>query len=68
MKLNEIESCIRVRSWHNLEDAMKKGKGVVLVTAHLGGFELVGQILAIRSVKTTVLVESLKPPSFLSLA
>ena len=65
MKLNDIESCIRVRSWHNLEDAMKKGKGVVLVTAHLGGFELVGQI---RSVRTTVLVESLKPPSFLSLA
>ena len=66
MKLNDIESCITVRGWHNLEDALKKGKGAVLVTAHLGSFDIAAQILAVRSIKTTVLVEPLEPPSLLS--
>ncbi|HAZ32155.1 MAG TPA: hypothetical protein DCY61_05640 [Dehalococcoidia bacterium] len=66
MKLNDIESCITVRGWHNLEGALKKGKGVILVTAHLGNFDIAAQIFAVRSIKTTVLVESLEPPSLLS--
>ncbi|MBT9149453.1 MAG: Phosphatidylinositol mannoside acyltransferase [Dehalococcoidia bacterium] len=65
MKLNDIESCITVHGWHNLEDALKKGKGVILVTAHLGSFDIAVQIFAVRSIKTTVLVEPLEPPSLL---
>ncbi len=65
MKLNDIESCIRVHGWHNLKDALKKGKGVILVTAHLGSFDIAVQIFAVRSIKTTVLVEPLEPPSLL---
>lgn len=66
MKLNDIESCIKVSGWHNLEHALKKDKGVILVTAHLGSFDLAAQILAVRSIKTTVPVESLEPPRLLS--
>ncbi|MCL0060470.1 hypothetical protein M1N87_00830 [Dehalococcoidia bacterium] len=66
MKLHDIESCITVHGWHNLEDAMEKGKGVILVTAHLGSFDIAAQILAIRSIKTTVLVEPLQPPPLLN--
>jgi KDO2-lipid IV(A) lauroyltransferase len=66
MKLNDIESCITIHGWHNLESALKKGKGVILVTAHLGSFDIAAQILAVRAIKTTVLVESLEPPSLLS--
>jgi KDO2-lipid IV(A) lauroyltransferase len=66
MKLNDIESCITVRGWHNLEGALKKGRGVILVTAHLGSFDIAAQIFAVRLIKTTVLVESLEPPSLLS--
>ncbi len=65
MKLNDIESCITVHGWHNLEDALKKGKGVILVTAHLGSFDIAAQIFAVRSIKTTVLVEPLEPSSLL---
>ena len=65
MKLDDIESCITVRGWHNLEDALKKGKGVILVTAHLGSFDIAAQIFAVRSIKTTVLVEPLEPSSLL---
>lgn len=65
MKIHDIESCITVYGWRNLEEAMQKGKGVILVTAHLGSFDIAAQILAIRSIKTTVLVEPLEPPPLL---
>jgi KDO2-lipid IV(A) lauroyltransferase len=66
MKLSDIENCITVHGWHNLEGALKKGKGVIMVTAHLGSFDIAAQMLAARAIKTTVLVESLEPPSLLS--
>jgi lauroyl/myristoyl acyltransferase len=66
MKLNDIESCTTVHGWHNLEDALRKGKGVILATAHLGSFDMAAQISAVRSIRTTVLVESLEPLSLLS--
>jgi lauroyl/myristoyl acyltransferase len=66
MKPADIEGCITLHGWHNLEDALDKGKGVILVTAHLGSFELASQLLAARSIKATVLVESLEPPALLN--
>jgi KDO2-lipid IV(A) lauroyltransferase len=66
MRLSDIKSCTIVRGWHNLEDALEKGNGVILVTAHLGSFDMAVQILSVRSIKTTVLVEPLEPPSLLS--
>ena len=65
MRLDEIESLITVHGWQHLDDAMDKKRGVILVTSHLGSFDVASQIFAIRSVKTTVLVEPLKPPSLL---
>jgi KDO2-lipid IV(A) lauroyltransferase len=66
MRLDEIESRLTVYGWQYLEDALDKKRGVILVTAHLGSFDIGAQVFAIRSVKTTVLVESLKPPSLLN--
>jgi len=66
MKLSDIESCMTVHGWHNLEDALKKGKGIILATAHLGSFDIAAQIFAVRAIKTTVLVEPLEPPSLLT--
>ncbi len=66
MKVDDLKSCITTHGWHNLEDALNKGKGVILVTAHLGGFDMAAQIFAVRSVKTTVIVEPLEPPPVFS--
>lgn len=66
MRLDEIERHLTVYGWQYLEDALDKKRGVILVTAHLGSFDIGAQVFAIRSVKTTVLVESLKPLSLLN--
>lgn len=63
--LGDIESHIDVNGWNNLEHSLEKGKGVILATAHLGSFDTAAQILAARSIKTTILVEPLEPPALL---
>ena len=63
--LSDIESRITVTGWENFENSLKKGKGVILATAHLGSFDTAAQILAARSIKTTILVEPLEPPALL---
>ncbi|MFC1924685.1 lysophospholipid acyltransferase family protein [Chloroflexota bacterium] len=65
IQLDDIERSISVHSWYNLEDALNKRNGVILVTAHLGSFDMAAQIFAVRSIKTTIVVESLEPPSLL---
>jgi len=63
LKLDDIERSITTHDWHRLEEALDKGKGVMIITAHLGSFDMAAQLLAARSIKTTILVESLEPPS-----
>lgn len=65
MRLDEIERRINVFGWHHVQDALEKKRGIIFVTAHLGSFDVAAQIFAIRSLKTTVIVEILKPPSLL---
>lgn len=62
LKTDEIRRSITGHNWHNFEEAQKKGNGVVIVTAHLGSFDIAVQFFALRSVKTTVMVEPLQPP------
>jgi len=66
MKLDDMDSRITAHGWHNFEDALNRGKGVIVVTAHLGSFDMAGQILAARSAKVAVLVEPLEPPALLN--
>lgn len=63
LELSEIERRMNVVGLHNLKAAVERGKGVILVTAHLGSFDIALQLLATYSIKTTVLVEALDPPA-----
>lgn len=66
LKRRDLEHSLRLSGWEHLETALGKGKGVVFVTAHLGSYDTAVQIFALRSVKTTVLVEPIKPPALLA--
>lgn len=63
LKLDEINRKIIVNGYENLAEALSRGKGVILITAHIGSFDMALQILAARSIKTLVLVELLDPPA-----
>jgi len=65
LKLSDIQNSITRHGWHHFVDALKEGKGVMLVTAHLGSFDMTMHVLSARSVKVTILVEPLEPPVLL---
>jgi KDO2-lipid IV(A) lauroyltransferase len=65
LKLNEIEKLITVHGWENFTEAHDRGKGIIIVSAHLGSFDMTSQILMARSVKATVIVETQEPAALL---
>lgn len=53
--------------WQRLDNALDAGRGVVMITAHLGAFDSVGQILAANGYPVTVLI-SRTVPEFIDIA
>jgi KDO2-lipid IV(A) lauroyltransferase len=47
LDLKYIEKKIKLENLHNFDSALAKGKGVVVLTAHLGNWELGGVVLAL---------------------
>ncbi|MDM7999370.1 MAG: hypothetical protein QUS33_05050 [Dehalococcoidia bacterium] len=66
MKPEEIRRLVTPHGVHHVVDALASGKGVMLVTAHFGSFDLAVQLLAVHSVPTTILVEALEPEQLLN--
>jgi KDO2-lipid IV(A) lauroyltransferase len=65
MTPEEIKRQVIPHGVHHLADALASGKGVMLVTAHFGSFDMAAQLLAVHSVRTTILVEALEPERLL---
>lgn len=61
----ELIDSIVVDDWGPFERAEALGKGVIMVSAHLGNFDTVVQKLARRGVRTMVPVELIQPPELL---
>ncbi len=59
--LVHLDGSISIHGWRYIEEAKSQGKGVILVTAHLGNLDLVAQVSAARNVDLTVLAEPLQP-------
>jgi KDO2-lipid IV(A) lauroyltransferase len=51
-----------VDGYSRIEDALTRGKGVILALPHLGGWEWAGRWMADRGHRLTVVVEPLQPP------
>jgi KDO2-lipid IV(A) lauroyltransferase len=58
---SEVERRVHVEGWEIFEQAVREGKGVVLIGMHLGNIDVVGQIIAARGYPITVPVERMKP-------
>jgi len=65
MKPQQIKRQVTPHGVHHLVDALARGKGVMLVTAHFGSFDMAVQLLAVHSVRTTIPVEALEPERLL---
>jgi len=61
MKRDELVTMVGDEGMENLDRAQAKGRGVVVVTAHLGNWELAGCYLAALSYPITAVAESKGP-------
>lgn len=57
----------QVDGWDFFNDAYARGKGVILVSAHLGPFETLVQLLVLKGIQVLIPVERLEPPELLDL-
>jgi phosphatidylinositol dimannoside acyltransferase len=62
MSVEDLERNLVTRGMENLDKALTKGKGVILVGAHLGNFSVVAQIGSARGYKISIIAEDIKPP------
>lgn len=65
VSLADIERTLEIEpgGWERLVTAYEQGKGLILVTLHLGNYDLVGQLIALRGYALTVPVEHMRPPA-----
>lgn len=61
LSLEEIQQVVRLEGRHLLPSPNGSTHGAVLVTLHLGNFDLVGQVLAASGYRLTVPVERMEP-------
>lgn len=62
MSRQEILRTVRgTTGTEHLDQALARGRGVVLVSAHYGNFDLAGQVLALRGYQVTAVAEHLRP-------
>lgn len=66
-KIAYYESILRVNGWDHLEQAIAKGKGVIMITGHMGAFELCASYIALKGVPLTVASTALKDPKLNSI-
>jgi lauroyl/myristoyl acyltransferase len=61
LSLTEIARLVKVEGWEHVEKTLSRGKGLIIVTAHFGGADIVAQVLALREIQVVAPAEHLKP-------
>jgi lauroyl/myristoyl acyltransferase len=67
MSLTEIEQRITVHHGEYIEQALARGKGAIIVSAHFGNMDLPSALLAHRYAPLTLVGETLRPPALMDL-
>ncbi|HUS16526.1 MAG TPA: lipid A biosynthesis acyltransferase [Chloroflexia bacterium] len=62
LKPDDLERRIKVLGIEHVEAALAGGNGVILFSGHIGNFNLVAQISAIRGFPTNIIAEQMHPP------
>ena len=59
---DELREFMDIRGERHLDQAVAAGKGVIVVSAHLGNFNVVARYPAIRGWPTAIVAEQVRPP------
>ena len=57
--VENVDTLVTIEGLEHLELAYQKGRGVIAVSAHLGNFELLGSVLALKGFAVTVVAAPL---------
>jgi KDO2-lipid IV(A) lauroyltransferase len=57
-----VEQLVSVSGWGHVEAALTEGRGLVMISAHLGNIEVILYALLLRGLAITIPVERLEPP------
>jgi KDO2-lipid IV(A) lauroyltransferase len=60
----EREAATTILGWDHVVEALGRGKGMVLVTGHVGNWDLPAAVMAGRGHPVNVIVETLHPPAW----
>jgi lauroyl/myristoyl acyltransferase len=58
------EAAVTLVGWEHIEAALARGKGMLLVTGHVGNWDLPAAVMAGRGYPVNVIVETLEPPAW----
>ncbi len=58
---HRIAELIEVRGWTHVEDALSRGRGIIVLSAHLGNFNVVAQYPAALGLEAAIVVERVQP-------
>ncbi len=57
----ELEGNFQIVGLQHIDEAMRRGNGLVLITAHMGNWDVAGAVLAAKGYPVNVIVETLEP-------
>ncbi len=63
----DVRSLVHIRGWQHLDAALARGRGAILVGAHLSSLALTTQAFAANGYRVNVAVEPIDPPELLEL-
>ncbi|MCX2726230.1 lysophospholipid acyltransferase family protein [Thermomicrobium sp. 4228-Ro] len=58
---DRLRDLVEVRGWEHVETALSRGRGVIVISAHLGNFNVVAQYPAALGFEAAIVVERVRP-------